>query len=226
MSTTTPNLNLIQPSKSEKGGWTTYITNNAAIDTAYGEYLSDREQSLENIAPIEGATASKNYTIGSYLVKDGGLYKVTNAIASGESIVVGTNVVATSLNDAVVELNTAVATLQDSLTVSEYTGMSRDTTNTKNTGNTWIRAFKYGQMVCVDASAEMNIALAAWNNAVLFTGLPNAVRGFGSFAAVDNKGVFESITYANEAGTMILSARGHAFASGDVIKIRFFYVAQ
>lgn len=115
MSTTTPNLNLIQPSKSEKGGWTTYTTNNQTIDTAYGSYLNDREQSLENIAPIEGNTASTNYAVGKYLVKDGGLYKVTTAIASGETITEGVNVVATSLNDAVVDLNTAVATIQDSL---------------------------------------------------------------------------------------------------------------
>lgn len=104
MSTRTPNLNLINPVASEKGALTTYVTNNNAIDTAYG-------QSLENVAPIEGSTASKNYAIGTYMVKDGGLYKVTAAIATGETITVGTNVTATSLNEAVADLNSAVATL-------------------------------------------------------------------------------------------------------------------
>ncbi len=131
MSTTTPNLNLIQPAPAESGILTTYKTNNTAIDNAYGQYINDYEQSLENVAPIEGSTASKNYTVGQYLVKDGGLYKVTSAIASGENIVVGTNVTATSLNDAVVELNTAVATLQDSVTI--HTDIKTLTTN--NYGN-------------------------------------------------------------------------------------------
>lgn len=115
MSTTTQHLGLIQPALSEKHGATTYKTNNATIDQAYGEYLNNYENSLTNIAPIEGDTASTNYSVGQYLVKDGNLYKVTASIASGESIVVGTNVVATSLNEAVASLNNAVASINNAI---------------------------------------------------------------------------------------------------------------
>ena len=48
-------------------------------------------------APTEGDTAANNYAVGSYLVHDGTLYKVTSAIATGEPIVHGTNVTATTV---------------------------------------------------------------------------------------------------------------------------------
>lgn len=115
MSTTTQHLGLIQPALSEKHGATTYKTNNTIIDDAYGEYLNNYEQSLENVAPIEGDTASTNYSVGQYIIKDGGLYRVTSSIASGESIVVGTNVIATSLNEAVASLNNTVASINNAI---------------------------------------------------------------------------------------------------------------
>ena len=48
-------------------------------------------------APQEGETATNNYSVGSYLVQSGTLYKVTSAIATGEPIVPGTNVTATTV---------------------------------------------------------------------------------------------------------------------------------
>ena len=45
-----------------------------------------RDLPLACIAPIEGSVASANYSVGDYLIKDGQLYKVTVAIATGETI--------------------------------------------------------------------------------------------------------------------------------------------
>lgn len=50
-----------------------------------------------SLATVESGAASANYTIGSYLVMENVLYKVTSAIASGESVVPGTNVTATTV---------------------------------------------------------------------------------------------------------------------------------
>ena len=63
-----------------------------------------RDRALATIAPVEGATASANYAVGSYLVHGGKLYKVTSAIASGESITPGTNVTATTVMAEIVSL--------------------------------------------------------------------------------------------------------------------------
>ena len=61
------------------------------------------QRTMNNIAPVESSTkATKNYTIGEYLMNRGQLYKVTDAIASGVTLTVGTNIEAT---DVATELN-------------------------------------------------------------------------------------------------------------------------
>lgn len=56
-----------------------------------------RDEALSVIAAIENGKASANYAAGSYLIHCGTLYKVTSAIAVGESITPGTNVTATTV---------------------------------------------------------------------------------------------------------------------------------
>ena len=55
------------------------------------------DKALSVIAAIENGKASTNYAIGSYLIHNGGLYRVTSAIATGETITPGSNVVATTV---------------------------------------------------------------------------------------------------------------------------------
>ena len=67
--------------------------NNNRIATTYFV-----QQKMNNIAPLESTTkASKNYEVGDYLFLNGQMYKVTAAIASGASLIVGTNIDATSV---------------------------------------------------------------------------------------------------------------------------------
>ena len=61
------------------------------------DHADVRDSALAAIAPVERAKASANYAVGSYLVHGGTLYRVTSAIASGESITPGTNVTATTV---------------------------------------------------------------------------------------------------------------------------------
>ena len=49
------------------------------------------------IAATDGPTATANHAAGTYLTMDGVLYKVTSAIAVGETIAAGTNVSATTV---------------------------------------------------------------------------------------------------------------------------------
>ena len=52
------------------------------------------------LAPVESSsTASQAYSVGEYLILDGVLYKVTTAIASGETITAGTNVTSFLISD-------------------------------------------------------------------------------------------------------------------------------
>ena len=56
------------------------------------------QQKMNNIAPLQASSkANQNYAIGDYLFMGGQLLKVTNAISSGSTITVGTNVEATDI---------------------------------------------------------------------------------------------------------------------------------
>ena len=57
-----------------------------------------------SIAPIEGATASTNYAVGAYLIHGNQLYRVTSAIATGETITPGSNCVACTVMGELVRL--------------------------------------------------------------------------------------------------------------------------
>lgn len=76
------------------------------FEIAYGytaESLRDAAASI--VAPVENHLAQDNYAIGSYLVRDGVLYKVTAAIARNEAIVPGTNVTATTVMAELAAIN-------------------------------------------------------------------------------------------------------------------------
>ena len=62
------------------------------------------DKALSVIAPIEGATASTNYSVNAYFVHDQQLYRVTSAIATGEAITPGTNCVACTVMGEVIRL--------------------------------------------------------------------------------------------------------------------------
>ena len=63
-----------------------------------------RDAALSAIAPVENGLASTNYGVGSYLVHGGQLCRVTTAIATGESISIGTNVTATTVMAEILSL--------------------------------------------------------------------------------------------------------------------------
>lgn len=62
------------------------------------------DKALSVIAPIEGATASTNYSVNAYLVHDQQLYRVTSAISTGEAITPGSNCVACTVMGEIVRL--------------------------------------------------------------------------------------------------------------------------
>ena len=55
-----------------------------------------------SIAAIDGPTATTNHAVGTYLTMGGKLYKVTTAIAAGETIAAGTNVTQTTVMDELI----------------------------------------------------------------------------------------------------------------------------
>lgn len=112
----TPTTTTIDPPlnmsyRSEQGGTETVLVPEGEMSApvpmvvVYGstpDGILDRSASL--LAAQDGPTATANHAIGSYLTMGGQLYKVTTAIASGEAIVPGTNVTATTVMAEVLSL--------------------------------------------------------------------------------------------------------------------------
>lgn len=76
------------------------------MDISYG-YTAEslRDEALTVIAPVENHRAQTNHAVGSYVIHDATLYKVTRAIAANEEFTPGTNVTATTVMAEVAALN-------------------------------------------------------------------------------------------------------------------------
>jgi hypothetical protein len=102
-----PPLNLTY--RAEQGG-TERITHTEqsappALSIAYGHTAEGIVQEAASaIAAQDGPTATANHAVGSYLTMGGTLYRVTTAIATGEAITPGTNVMATTVMAEVLSL--------------------------------------------------------------------------------------------------------------------------
>ena len=79
-----------------------------------------------SVAQIETSPATASHTVGQYLVYNGQLYKVTAAISVGETLVVGTNIVATSVGSEISDLNSDLFGMFINVTKLQYL-VSNDT---------------------------------------------------------------------------------------------------
>lgn len=101
-----------------------YLTDDSTLDTKLNNMLVaentgqietesvDQQATVyyRNIAIIESSNvASKNYVEGQYLIYQNQLYIVTAAIASGDTLTVGTNIASTSVGDEITELENKLA---------------------------------------------------------------------------------------------------------------------
>ena len=57
----------------------------------------------------DAASASKAYTVGSYIIHNGVRYKVTAAITKGDAFNEGTNISKETVNNQIAKLNSAIA---------------------------------------------------------------------------------------------------------------------
>lgn len=75
------------------------------------EYIDDRIEAVEgDIATVESSlVASHAYDVGEYLIYDDALYIVTADIASGDSLVIDTNIEATNVGEEICDLKKSVS---------------------------------------------------------------------------------------------------------------------
>jgi hypothetical protein len=94
----------------------TYEASAVAVTSVTATYAKASAGGVGSLATIEASPATSNYSVGSFLVYNGTLYKVTRAIAAGEALVVGTNISATTAGAELTSLNnglTSIKTLDD-----------------------------------------------------------------------------------------------------------------
>ena len=81
------------------------VGDNIASETIAEGLNSIQTQIVPTAAIESGETASKAYSDDDYLVKDGILYKVTDAIAQGDALTVGTNIAMTTVGCELSSIN-------------------------------------------------------------------------------------------------------------------------
>ena len=91
----------------------TYEASAVAVTSVTATYAKASAGGVGSLATIESSPATSNYSVGSFLVYNGTLYKVTRAIAAGESLVVGTNISATTAGAELTSLNNGLPYLQE-----------------------------------------------------------------------------------------------------------------
>ena len=91
-------------------------SNNAARSGEVYDKIKEIQSQIVPTASIEsGAFASKAYNVGDFLVKDGTLFKVTNAIAKDNALTVGTNIAMTTVGSELSEKSKSSDRVQLSL---------------------------------------------------------------------------------------------------------------
>lgn len=151
----------------------------------------------KNIATIEDSNvASQAYSVGNFLILDGQLYRVTNAIASGGTITVGTNVTLDSVGSEIKSLN-------DSLTNLD----SRSYIETK-----WMTFTYY--------NAEQLVT--TWVEPTLPTGWTYRILGFSNIFSNSPVGVKLNGAYLSSPNNQF-RAKGSGFTSSDTASILCYY---
>ena len=100
---------LYKVTKAIAEGDTLTVGTNIASETI-AEGINSIQSQIVPTASIEsGETASKAYSVGDFLVKDGILYKVTKAIAEEDTLTVGTNIAMTTVGGEVSEIKSSLS---------------------------------------------------------------------------------------------------------------------
>lgn len=148
------------------------------------------QATASNLATIESSTtASQAYSEGDYLVLSGQLYEVIADIAIGETLTVGTNILATTVGSELTALNNGLTTQEIAITLN---------TSSWNSNNT--KCYRMGNLVILNYYVQGTPA----NSKTIATGCPSPMVGLstsaGSPASVVSLGTNGTL-YIQSAGT-------------------------
>lgn len=157
----------------------TYEASAVAVTSVTATYEKASAGGVGSLATIEASPATSNHSVGSFLVYNGTLYKVTRAIAAGEALVVGTNISATTAGAELTSLNNGLPYLQEVTGTTTSAGLITlavpfnkvVSVNVASTGNSWYaltRKAGSGNAACfifdngLTAVANTSVTIAVW----------------------------------------------------------------
>ena len=173
--------------ETQKNDGTVYFItdSNAVLDASDVSVGSGTvEDSIGSIAVIETSPATSSHAVGTYLVYNGKLYKITSAISANEQLVVGTNIVATTVGN---ELDLQTPTV----------------TNSGRFSTTNIIAYKIGKVLIIGGyfsnTSAANGNVATINNCYPISGSENL-----SVACQCDDSSVDFVTFENSGNNLIV----------------------
>ena len=168
----------------------TYEASAVAVTSVTATYAKASAGGVGSLATIEASPATSNYSVGSFLVYNGTLYKVTRAIAAGEALVVGTNISATTAGAELTSLNNGLTSIR---TLNNFIGYKERTIN-----NVSIPYDNYYASIG-DIYIDWNLPAGAYLTSLYIRGWSGAPGLISLATSSDGRGVY---VYCTKAGTI------------------------
>ena len=193
----------------QAAGGNTYTTRIEDLREDCQETLAPALNTMrENLATVEGSTASKAYAKGDFLVFGGRLCKAKTSIASGATLVLDTNIELDSVGDELKTLNSDLTSLSQT-----QTGLTPSNCTIVGGGYT-----KLGNLVIV------NIRFTLTDSAASISGFPApALMGTGNIlgaVAYDATNEKTAGLYMTSSGSLMVP---NAYGSSGSLLVSFAY---
>jgi len=183
-----------------------------------------------SIASEETSPATANHEINEYLIFGNQLYKTTEAIISGESLSVGTNILPISLADIIGHgaLTTTAQTIIQAINELDKaealtSELSWNNTYTDSSQQREQKCVKIGHSVTIAATFSVKTVLK--DNQALLSGFPRPYGGTIQFVGINiTKGT--PMSMALHSSGYITRWYGGTNAVGDIIRCSFTYITN
>lgn len=153
----------------------TYEASAVAVTSVTATYAKASAGGVGSLATIEASPATANHSVGSFLVYNGTLYKVTRAIAAGESLVVGTNIVSASVGAELTSLNKGLTAL-DSRSFTRSTYRQWDANNLTEQGVYHVALTSHGPTSSTSYGVMLVIKIGTYGAQFFVTGTTTFAR--------------------------------------------------
>lgn len=178
------------PEITKMNGTTYFITDSEVVLNAEDVALDEGNLNdlAGSVATIETSPATTNHEVGEYILWNGVLYTVTSAIATGENLVINSNISVRTIGSELQALNTGLTTQEIAITLN---------TSAWNANNT--KCYRMGNLVILNFYVQGTPS----NSKTIATGCPHPMTGLSTSA-----GSTPSVVSLDTNGTLYIQSSG------------------